>query len=471
MKELKRWLEFRWTWILVAALVILFVLSLSTPEGLSDEGHRALALLAGIVVLFVAEPISLPGIILFIAIYQILLGLGTPNQVARSFMHDAVFFIMGALMMGVALTKQALGKRLMLVLIDRVGSSTRRISLAIITTSTLLAGFIADHVVAAVFTPMVLSLVRTTREELEAPTKNLSKLLLFSVAYGASIGGLYAPSGGGRNIIMLGLLEQIHGVHIGFGQWVVRAFPISLLLIPVTGLVLNVVFTPETPDLERAVAGLREELEERELTGEAAATLIIFAVVVILWVTVGTSIGLGVIALIGAVAYLVFGVAEWDDYQQEVNWGVILIYMGALSLGSLLNRTGAAAWIARTVLTFVRDGLGLSGFLPIAGASSLLTVSMTNLMSASGAASVIGPITLEMSEMASINPVVMAMLTAISSAFGFLLLLATPPNAIIYSSGRVGPKDFLVSGSLLTVASLGVLFLVVFIWWNLLGVI
>ncbi len=56
MKELKRWLEFRWTWILVAALVILFVLSLSTPEGLSAEGHRALALLAGIVVLFVAEP-------------------------------------------------------------------------------------------------------------------------------------------------------------------------------------------------------------------------------------------------------------------------------------------------------------------------------------------------------------------------------------------------------------------------------
>jgi di/tricarboxylate transporter len=56
--------------------------------------------------------------------------------------------------------------------------------------------FIADHVVAAVFTPMVLSLVRITREELDGPTKNLSKLLLFSVAYGASIGGLYATSGG-----------------------------------------------------------------------------------------------------------------------------------------------------------------------------------------------------------------------------------------------------------------------------------
>lgn len=74
-------------------------------------------------------------------------------------------------------------------------------------------------------------------------------------------------------------------------------------------------------------------------------------------------------------------------------------------------------------------------------------------------------------QIASISPVTMAMLASISSAFGFLLLLATPPNAIIYSSGRVGPKDFLVSGSLLTVASLGVLFLVVFIWWNLLGMI
>lgn len=64
---------------------------------------------------------------------------------------------------------------------------------------------------------------------------------------------------------MLGLLEQIHGAHVGFGQWIVRAFPISLLLIPVTGLVLNVVFTPETRDLECAVAGLREEWRKGNL--------------------------------------------------------------------------------------------------------------------------------------------------------------------------------------------------------------
>lgn len=471
MGELRNWFRSPWTWFLITALLIMAILSTSPPAGLSSDGHKALALLAAVVVLFIAEPISLPGIILFIAIYQVLMGLGTPNQVARSFMHDAVFFIMGALMMGVALTKQAVGEKFILFLIDKIGSSTRRISLAIISICALMAGFIADHVVAAVMTPMVLALVDITSEEVGRPVQRTSKLLLFSVAYGASIGGLYAPSGGGRNVIIIGLLDNIYNLSIGYGEWIVYAFPVTLIMIPITAFTLTRTFTPEVDDLSRAVVGLHEELEERKFTGEAVATLTIFGMIVFLWITVGTTVGLGVIALIGAVLYMMLGIVDWDDYHEQVNWGVILIYMGALSLGSMLERSGAAGWIARSAFHFVEKGLGLEGFWPVAAVSSLLTTAMTNLMSAGGTASVIAPITLKLAEFASIDPVAMSMLTAISSAFGFLLLLATPPNAIIYSSGYVKPKDFLKAGLWLTLAGFGVLFGVVLLWWIPLGLL
>jgi len=471
MKELRRWLRSRWTWFLIAVMIILSVMSLSTPEGLSREGQAALALLAAVVVLFIAEPISLPGIIFFIAIYQVVMGLGDPTEVARSFMHDAVFFIMGALMIGAALTSQALGKRLILFLLDKIGRDTYKISFTIIGTCALMAGFIADHVVAAVMTPMVLSLVQTTREETDKETENLSKLLLLSVAYGASIGGLYAPSGGGRNVIMLGFLDQMYGQSIGYGQWIVYNLPITLILIPTAAFILGRVFKPEVSDLTEALIGMREELEERELTGEAWTTVAIFGLTVLLWIVAGRTLGLGIIALLGATLYMLFGIVDWEDYHSEVDWGVVLIYMGALGLGSLLERTDAADWIANSALLFVREGLGLEGLLPVAAGSSLLTTSMTNLMSAGGAASVIGPITLKLSQGVGVDPVFMALLTATSSAFGYMLLLATPPNAIVYSSGYLKATDFLRAGILMTAVSMGTLFLVAALWWNLLGLI
>ncbi|MFP4589283.1 MAG: SLC13 family permease [Candidatus Acetothermia bacterium] len=471
MEDLRKWFQYRWTWFLITVFLVVVVLSFSPPEGLSSEGHKALALLAAVVVLFIAEPISAPGTILFVAVYQVVMGLGTANEVASSFMHDAVFFIMGALMIGVALTSQDVGKRLILFLIDRLGNSARRISFALVTTCSLLAGFIAGHVVAAVMTPMVLSLIRTMKNSTNRSVKQLSKLLLFSVAYGASIGALYAPSGGGRNVIILGFLQRSYGISLGFGEWIVYSLPITLILIPTTSWILYRVFQPHVTDLSDATTGLHAELEQREWTGETGVTLAIFALIVILWITLGRALGLGIIALMGAVLYLVFGIVRWDDYHTNINWGVILIYMGALSLGSVLESSGAATWLANFVLSFVSDGLGFSGLVPISLTSSLLTISMTNLMSAGATASVIGPITLKLAELASVNPMAMGLLTAISCSLGFLLLLATPANAIIYSTKYIEPEDFLKAGVALTLASFVVLFLIVFTWWPLLGLL
>jgi len=312
--------------------------------------------------------------------------------------------------------------------------------------------------------------LRTTREETDKDIVNLSKLLLFSVAYGATIGGLYAPSGGGRNIVMLGLLDEMTEFQIGFGQWIILSFPVTLLLIPTTSFILNRVFVPEVSDISLAIAGLREELQEREVTGETWLTLVIFATIVTLWIATGSMIGLGIIALMGATLYLVFGIVDWEEYQRGVNWGVIVIYMGALSMGSLLNRTGAAGWLAETVMNFLQNVLNLTGFAPIAMAISFLTTTMTNLMSAAAAASVVGPITLKISEYSALNPVFVTLLTSISASFGFLLLIATPPNAIIYSSGYVTARDFIKAGALMTVAAFGILFIVVAVWWNIMGV-
>jgi di/tricarboxylate transporter len=159
-------------------------------------------------------------------------------------------------------------------------------------------------------------------------------------------------------------------------------------------------------------------------------------------------LGIGVIAVAGAVAYLLTGVVNWRDYQEKVDWGVVWLYAGAIIFGRTLDSTGAAYWLARTVLDFLAP-LGMDSGLPLMVVSNGLTAILTNLMADGPAAAAVGPITLNMAGMVhpgtSYLPF-MAMTTAISSSMAYCLIIGTPPNAIVYASGYLEPKDYLRVG-------------------------
>lgn len=458
----------KWIKIAAAVAVTAAVVLAPTPEGLSFAGQKAIGLLVLVVLLFATEPVPLPAVALLIAVYQVVMGLGTSTEVARSFMADAAFFIMGALMMAVPLMKQGIDRRIALSLLSHTGHDVRFLSLGLVTTCALFAGFVADHTVTAVMLPVALSVLHITEETRDRDLDQMGRLLLLSIAYGATIGGLFTPSGGGRNVVMIGFLQDFYGITLGYGEWMLYALPITLVLIPVTAAILNFTFTPEVTHIEAAQRTLQEELREESWTRETWITLTIFAATVVLWITAYDIFSLGIIAIASAFAFILFGVVDWKDYQREVDWGVVFIYMGALSLGHVMFQTGAAAWVAERSLAGLA-ALGLAGGWPLTAAVSAATLAMTNLMSAGATATVVGPITLEMGTTAGASPVFMGLLTAISSAFGYVLVLATPPLAIVYTSGRVDVRDFLKAGALLTVASYLTLLLVVATWWNFLG--
>lgn len=458
----------KWLKIAVAVALAATVILVPTPEGLTAAGQQSLGLLILVVVLFATEPIPLPAVALLIAVYQVLLGLDTPNGVAQSFMSDAAFFIIGALMMAVPLTKQGIDRRVALTLLSRTGGNVKMMSFGLITTCALIGGFIADHTVTAAMLPVALSIIHITEDTSEMALEQLGKLLLLAIAYGATIGGIFTPSGGGRNVVIIGFLEDFYGIHLGYGEWMLYALPITLIMIPVTTLILNYVFTPEMKEMKVALRTLQEESEEEIWTRDTWLTVLLFFTTVALWITALDVLSLGIIAIGSAFTFILFGVVDWKDYQREVDWGVVFIYMGALSLGHVLFATGAASWVATMLLTGL-ESIGAGSGVPLAAAVSAVTLSLTNFMSAGATATVIAPITLEMGTAAGMPPTFMGLLTAISAAFGFVLVLATPPLAIVYSSGRMEVRDFFKAGILMTIASYVVLFIVVITWWRFLG--
>jgi sodium-dependent dicarboxylate transporter 2/3/5 len=173
----------------------------------------------------------------------------------------------------------------------------------------------------------------------------------------------------------------------------------------------------------------------------------------------------------GAIAYLFAGITNWRDYQEKVDWGVIWLYAGAMIFGRVLDSTGAAYWIARSALELVAP-LGIDSGLPLLAASSGLTAIVTNLMADGPAAAAVGPVTLNMAGLA--HPATMylpfmAMVTAVSSSFAYCLIIGTPPNAIVYASGYLEPKDFLRVGLPIWVLSQVLLMLLVAVFWQVMG--
>ena len=207
--------------------------------------------------------------------------------------------------------------------------------------------------------------------------------------------------------------------------------------------------------------------------------MVIFLLMLFGWITennliasiTGIRLGIGVIAVAGAVAYLLTGVVNWRDYQEKVDWGVIWLYAGAIIFGRVLDQTGAAYWMARSIVEGLAS-IGLKSGIVLLGAGGAVTAFMTNLMADGPAAASVGPIALNMAAVANPGTTLipfMGLATACASSMAYLLVIGTPPNAIVYSSGYLEAKDFLRVGIICFIAAFIVLLVLSLFYWPLLG--
>lgn len=456
-------------WIFIGLAVGFVMLMIPVPEGLTPVGMKALALVVVAFIFFMTEPVPLPGVALFIAVSQVLLGLEKPTGVAQSFMSDSVFFIMGSLMIAAAIVKQNLDKRIALAIVRLTGPRIERIVLGLVSVSAVIASFIGEHTVSAMMLPVGVALIKFTSDD-RKKVKNLSILLMLSIAYGAMIAAIGTPSGGARNAIMLAYWKELFGLNLTYFQWVVAAYPIILLEIPFVTYVLYRSFSPEVKDLSPAISALRAKVEEEgKLTRQDWVTIGIFLITVVMWMTISDQIGLGITALIGVLLFMVAGVVRWEDLNNNVNWGTILVYGGAISLGIMMKQSGVAEWIAKSFLTWV-EPIGIHQGVPLLAAMSLMTVVLSSFMSSGATVGMLGPITLQIASLSGTSIIQAGFVTVISTSFVYLTSVASPACNIIYGGGYLNRTDFLKAGWKLVLVSFLLLLLISAGYWRMLGV-
>ena len=442
----------------------------------------AIAMMAFVVLCFLTECIPLPAVAFCVGLIVVFTGVVTRHQVAMLYWSDACWFIMGSLMFAAAFVKTGVDKRVCLMMFNKLAvPNTRWVTLIFFLVITPLAAFISDHALAAMFLPIGMLLYQNSLTEEVPEDPELAKMLMIAIAMACNIGGPGAPSGGARNVIMMTYLNDMFGLDIGYFQWVTYCFPFILVMIPITWFMVNWRFKPRITSLAPAMDQLRYEIGKMgKWDRKQIWALIIFLVMVYGWFTekafyqlgiYPVRLGIGVIAVAGAVAYIMAGVVNWRDYQQRVDWGVVWLYAGAIIFGRVLDETGAAYWLARTIIDALAP-LGMNHGLPLMLVNNGLTACLTNLMADGPAAAAVGPISLNMAGLVhpgtSYLPF-MAMGTAIASSFAYVLIIGTPPNAIVYASGYLEPKDYLRVGIPMWFMANIIIILLVAVYWCLRG--
>ena len=438
----------------------------------------AIAVTAFVVVCFVTECIPLPAVAFCIGLLFMFTGVVTRSEVAMLYWDDACWFIMGSLMFAAAFVKTGVDKRVCMMMFKKLAvPNVKWITLIFFLIITPLAAFISDHALAAMFLPIGMLLYQNSLTEEVPEDPELAKMMMIAIAMACNIGGPGAPSGGARNVIMMTYLTDMFGLDIGYFQWVTYCFPFLFLMIPITWFMVNWRFKPRITDLGPAMIHLQSEIGKMgKWNKQQIWALIIFVVMVFGWFTekvfytsgiIPIRLGIGVIAVAGAVAYILAGVVNWRDYQEKVDWGVVWLYAGAMIFGRILDRSGAAYWLARSCIEMIAP-LGMDSGIPLMMTSNGLTAIITNLMADGPAAAAVGPITLNMAGIVHPGSTMlpfMAMATAIASSFAYCLIIGTPPNAIVYASGYLEPKDYLRVGiPLWIVANIVIALMTQFYW-------
>jgi sodium-dependent dicarboxylate transporter 2/3/5 len=474
--------------LIVGPLAAFLVYTLN-PGGHPPEARRLIAILAFTVVFWMTEAIPLPATALLSSSLAIVLGVAPAREVLRPYAEPIIFLFLGTFLLAEAFRKFALDRRVAALLLGQgrkagafsrsrfgrilgIGSATAAISL-----------WISNTASSALMTPIALSLGKEKDDGAGKPERGEPRpwmtALLLMVAYGATIGGMATLVGTPPNILVAGFLDTMCDVQVGFVGWLLFGIPIALVLF-----VVSIVWTWFILGRRNAAGSLsgaapegepetRDEMPAWRRAG-ARVTLAALGLAVLLWcmpslarVVYGASseaaqafaarLPEAGVALFCATLLFVVPIEwrrrrfalSWQEGRQ-INWGILMLFGGGLSLGTLAQSTGVARWVGEGLSSFglARTGPGLL-FCAVA-----LAIIVSEFASNTASGTLLVPMVIAAAEASGLDPVRPAIGVGLAATCGFIFPVSTPPNAIIFGTGQVPLRRMIQVGILLDVTSL-----------------
>lgn len=451
----------------LACLVLpyLFVITLKIPH------PQAAAAFGTIVILWLTELIPLAATALLAPLLAFLYNIMPLDKAFAGFGSSILFLFLGCFLLAESMQKYGWDRRMaFFVLSSRFSPATPSGLISLVACICfVLSMWISNTATAAVMTPICLGIINSTASHFSSDRQRniFGSRLLLTCAFSSSIGGLATPVGSPPNLIAIELLAE-RGISLGFFDWSIIATPLALSML----LIIIVLMHFRYPLESRIITGLREHARQEldalgPLKAQEIQIAVVFFLTILCWITPGllkalapdwpfsliveNKLNMNIVGLCAGLALFILpgekpGQANmsWQD-ASKIDWGTILLFGGGLTLGNILNHSGLATTIGHSLF---QPSLGMLGLIALGVVFSIIT---SEFSSNTASASILIPImlgSLAGSDVSSSQVTALILACVVGASFGFMLPVSTPPNAIVFGTGRLKVSEMIIAGSL-----------------------
>jgi sodium-dependent dicarboxylate transporter 2/3/5 len=422
------------------AIIAFIVVMLIPMKGLSYPGHAAIALLVFAVIMWATEAVHLAVTSLIILFIQPIIGVESFDNAVIGFANPIIFLMIGGFIIAEAIRKSGLATRLTYAMLNKFGTSPDRSLFVAVFSTGLLSAWIENVVAFAMLLPIIKEIIPLMGvEDPEKGKSNFAKAMVLGASYGSLAGGFGTEIGTAPNLMAAAY------TNIPFVNWMIFGFPLAIIMLIIIWKLLGRLFKPEVEGIVGGTKTITDKMESLgPMTMVEKKSLVILLFTISLWITTGiTGLNSYSIALIGAVLFFIFKVIDWKDAQNGVDWGLIVFFGGALSLGAALLQTGAANWLITDIVALL--GSNPSTIL-ITVVLMIIAVCITQVMSNIALSAILIPLSVTLAA-AQGQPVgTYAVPVAIACSLSFMLPMADPTVAMAYGTGYVKIKEILKAG-------------------------
>ncbi|TFV97665.1 DASS family sodium-coupled anion symporter [Algoriphagus kandeliae] len=458
----------------ISFLAILFFVQ---SPGLNPEALSMLALATWMAIWWITEALPIAATAFLPLIIMPTLKILPINNVSANYMHPTVMLYMGGFLMATGIEKWNLHRRIALSIINLIGTDLRTIVLGFILATGFLSMWISNSATSLMMLPIGLAVVKQFQEQLSGHqgklAKKLGKNIMLGIAYSASIGGVATLIGTPTNTILAAVVKDLYGYSIGFNEWLLFGFPLSLILIAICWWYL-VNFAnplPKNYRLEEGKSIVKEQLKKLgNMKFEEKTVLAVFALVCFSWISRSfllvkliPGIDDTIIVLTGVVLLFLLPdstktkrILDWKT-AESIPWGILILFGGGLALAEGFKETGLAEWIGQR-FTLIE---GISFFLLlliIVAAVNFLTEVTSNVATASMLLPILASVALKL----DLHPFGLMVGATLAASCAFMLPVATPPNAVVFGSGYLKMNDMVKAGFWLNILSILIVTLLVY---------
>ena len=449
-----------WMGLVAGPLLFAAMLLLPPPDGMPPVAWRTAAVGVLMAIWWITEAIPIPATALLPVVLFPLLGTATISATTTPYANEVIFLFLGGFLIAMALEGCGLHRRMALAILGVVGARPANLILGFMLATGFISMWVSNTATVVMMLPMATSVIALTRHADGAGRGTdhgeFNAALLLGVAYAASIGGIGTLIGTPPNALFAGFMSQTYGVRIGFLDWMLLGVPIVLLALPFAWLVLTrwlhqvgsepIAGGAAMLDRERRALGPMSRAEWTvgaitALTAAAWVTRPLFDE----WVPALTDAG---IAIAGALLMFTVPLAfrprrvalTWAQ-AERLPWAVLILFGGGLSLAAAIQQTGLAGWIGGAL-----GALAAWPFFAVLVGVTAAIILLSELASNTATAAAFLPVAASLAVAIGADPVLLAVTAALAASGGFMLPVATPPNALVYGTGALTVPQMVRAG-------------------------